>query len=73
MGERLRYNLVNILSRTCLRFNAQLDYLVQAKQAQFSLYEAESAGRLNNYIMIFTVVTVVFASLVSPPRPSQSS
>lgn len=38
-------------------------YLVQAKQAQFSLYEAISAGRLNNYVLLFTVVTVIIVSL----------
>lgn len=41
----------------------QLDYLVQMKQAQSSLEEAETAGRLNNYIMLFTLVTIVFVSL----------
>lgn len=35
-----------------------------AKQAQFSLYEAQSAGQLNNYILVFTLVTVVFVSLI---------
>jgi hypothetical protein len=40
----------------------QLDYLVQMKQAQSSLGEAETAGRLNNFIMLFTLITVVFVS-----------
>ena len=42
---------------------SKLDYLVQTKQAQASLSEAEAAGRLNNYIMLFTVVTVIFVRL----------
>jgi hypothetical protein len=44
--------------------HVQADYLVQAQQAQFSLYEAQSAGQLNNYILLFTVVTVIFVSFV---------
>ncbi|KAK4223582.1 hypothetical protein QBC38DRAFT_45786 [Podospora fimiseda] len=47
-----------------------LDKLVQIKQAQSALHEsrvatveAERAHRLNNYIMLFTVVTVVFTPL----------
>ncbi|KAK4221158.1 hypothetical protein QBC38DRAFT_142269 [Podospora fimiseda] len=52
-----------------------LDKLVQIKQAQSALHEsrvatveAERAHRLNNYIMLFTVVTVVFVSS-SPKAP----
>ncbi|KAK4161166.1 hypothetical protein QBC43DRAFT_324222 [Cladorrhinum sp. PSN259] len=47
-----------------------LDKLVQIKQAQSSLNEsrvaseeAERSHRLNNYIMLFTIVTVVFTPL----------
>ncbi|RYP66576.1 hypothetical protein DL771_007729 [Monosporascus sp. 5C6A] len=40
-----------------------LDYLVQVKQAQSSLDEAEATRILNNYIMLFTVVTVLFTPL----------
>ena len=36
------------------------------KQAQSSLEEAETAGRLNNYIMLFTLVTIVFVSFFMP-------
>jgi hypothetical protein len=39
------------------------------KQAQSSLEEAETAGQLNNYILLFTLVTIVFVSyLVSSPE-----
>ncbi|KAI0097622.1 hypothetical protein GGR51DRAFT_566344 [Nemania sp. FL0031] len=37
-----------------------LDYLVQVKQAQTSLDEAEAARLLNNYIVLFTIVTIIF-------------
>ncbi|KAI1153058.1 hypothetical protein F4825DRAFT_283176 [Nemania diffusa] len=40
-----------------------LDYLVQVKQAQSSLDEAEAARRLNNYIVLFTIVTIIFTPL----------
>ncbi|RMJ10928.1 hypothetical protein CDV36_009447 [Fusarium kuroshium] len=40
-----------------------LDYLVQIKQAQSSLDEAQSAGQLNKAIWIFTLVTVIFTPL----------
>ncbi|RSL40663.1 hypothetical protein CEP53_013229 [Fusarium sp. AF-6] len=41
-----------------------LDYLVQVKQAQSSLYEAKTTGTLNNYIMVFTIVTILFTNTV---------
>jgi hypothetical protein len=44
----------------------QLDYLVQTKQAQSSLGEAETAGMLNNYILLFTVVTIIFVRPLPP-------
>lgn len=50
-------------SRAFTDSNMQLDYLVQVKQAQSSLDEAEAARNLNNVIMLFTVVTIVFVSL----------
>ncbi|KAJ9144718.1 hypothetical protein NKR23_g5813 [Pleurostoma richardsiae] len=40
-----------------------LDYLVQVKQAQSSLDEAEASRSLNNYIMVFTIVTILFTPL----------
>ncbi|KAJ8127429.1 hypothetical protein O1611_g6207 [Lasiodiplodia mahajangana] len=40
-----------------------LDYLVQVKQAQSSLDEAEAARLLNNYIVLFTIVTIIFVGL----------
>ncbi|KAH6886791.1 hypothetical protein B0T10DRAFT_442909 [Thelonectria olida] len=51
------------LDRHAQRTLSDLDYLVQMKQAQSSLEEAETAGRLNNYIMLFTLVTIVFTPL----------
>ncbi|KIX01898.1 uncharacterized protein Z518_07837 [Rhinocladiella mackenziei CBS 650.93] len=52
------------------RILGDLDYLVQVKQAQSSLNEAliaseeaKKSQRLNNYIMLFTVVTVIFTPL----------
>ncbi|KAI5461704.1 hypothetical protein BGZ63DRAFT_356200 [Mariannaea sp. PMI_226] len=41
----------------------ELDYLVQVKQTQTSLDEAEAARSLNNFIMLFTIVTILFAPL----------
>ncbi|KEZ41929.1 hypothetical protein SAPIO_CDS6486 [Scedosporium apiospermum] len=40
-----------------------LDYLVQMKKVQSSLEEAESASRLNNYILLLTIFTIFFAPL----------
>lgn len=47
----------------------QLNRLVQIKQAQSSLNEAESAHKLNNYIMLFTIITVIFVSAYPPTLP----
>ncbi|EFX06707.1 ankyrin repeat protein [Grosmannia clavigera kw1407] len=41
----------------------KLDYFVALKQAQSALDEAMTAGRLNRYIMLFTLVTIVFTPL----------
>ncbi|KAH8879045.1 hypothetical protein GQ53DRAFT_739337 [Thozetella sp. PMI_491] len=52
-----------------------LDYLVQTKQAQSSLAEAELARRQNDFIMLFTIVTIIFVRLfpaLLSHRPSPS-
>ncbi|KAI1485861.1 hypothetical protein F5X96DRAFT_657774 [Biscogniauxia mediterranea] len=67
----------NKLDEDAKRTLKALDYLVQVKQAQSSLdeatatkelnrkgqSEAEKSQKLNNYIVLFTVVTVVFTPL----------
>lgn len=54
---------VNRLDEDTQRTHTSTDFLIQTKQAQSSLQEAEAAGKLNNYIMIFTIVTIVFTPL----------
>ncbi|SPO05319.1 uncharacterized protein DNG_08006 [Cephalotrichum gorgonifer] len=51
------------LDRNAQRTRTELDSLVQMKLAQSSLEQAESASRLNNYIMLFTIIAVVFTPL----------
>ncbi|KAI0968177.1 hypothetical protein F4678DRAFT_443552 [Xylaria arbuscula] len=40
-----------------------LDYLIQVKQSQSALDEAEASRRLNNNIFLFTIVTIIFTPL----------
>ncbi|KAL7619503.1 hypothetical protein AAE478_010043 [Parahypoxylon ruwenzoriense] len=73
-GVKALIQRVNLIVRDTIRTLDALNNLVQVKQAQSSLKEAEFAGKLamdsrklavesqklNNYIMIFTSVTVIF-------------
>ncbi|TRX93664.1 hypothetical protein FHL15_005340 [Xylaria flabelliformis] len=53
----------NLLDDDARRTLDSLNYLVTTKQAQTSLDEAETARYLNKYILLFTIVTIIFTPL----------
>ncbi|KAF2103781.1 hypothetical protein NA57DRAFT_69990 [Rhizodiscina lignyota] len=54
---------INKMDGDAGRIQDGLQYLVELKESQGSLSEAQYARSLNNFIMLFTVVTIVFTPL----------